>query len=170
MSRGIPLEDVDFDAPYRPFVEPVGRLVFAFSYLEKDLNWCVTALAGLNPIGRAADEMLGKMPNFAARIQKVGDNIRERHGACEQWDALETSLLTLSEFRNFAIHGLWTAFSTTAWEVGEPAWQVQKVDLKTKRLTFRVISVTELQNAANEAKRLSAELMNYVQPIVDPRT
>jgi hypothetical protein len=169
VSDGISVEGFDFDAPYRPFAEPLGRLVFAFSYLEKDLNWCVTALAGIDPIGRSADAMLGKMPNFSTRIGKIGEGLRERGEACDQWAALESRLLLIGEFRNFAIHGLWSAFSTTVWQVGEPAWQVQKVDLKTKRLISRMISVTDLESAMKEALCLSVEILNYVQPIVGSR-
>mgnify|MGYP001298775114 CR=1 FL=1 len=169
MSRGIPSDQVDFDAPYRPFWEPLGRLVFAFSYLEKDLNWCVAALAGLEPITLAAGELVGSMPSFALRVKKVRVSLTARNAAGDDWGALEQRLLSLSQFRNFAFHGLWTAFSLTAWDMGEPAWQVQKVDPKTKRLKFEEISVTSLEHAAREAQRVSVDLMRYVQPIVDPR-
>lgn len=164
---GTPLDQIDFDALHKPFAEPLGWLVLEFSYLEKELNWCVTALAGVEAISRAGEAIVGSMPSFTRRLAHVREEILLRRGPSEEWISLERRMRELNRLRNFAIHGLWGAFSRTAW--GEPAWQVQKVDPKTNKISSREFSVSQLQEARREALRLSVAISNYVQAITDPR-
>lgn len=165
---GTPLDQIDFDALHRPFAEDIGWLVFAFSFLEKDLNWCVAALAGHEFYSRAGQEFIASTSSFTKRVGQIRKALLARSGPAEQWDSLEARLEVVNEFRNFVIHGVWGVFSRTAWGP-ELTCQVQKVNPRTKQFSSREITATDLQNAATEARRLGNQVMNYVQPIVDPR-
>ena len=95
-----------------PFWQPIGRLVFAFGHLEKQIDWCISALLHADS-EREEPSVASQIRNLCSRIALVealfrlltADETRqaELHSIIKQ-------LRALIKFRNGLLHGPWGAY------------------------------------------------------------
>src|SRR5688572_14122811 len=67
----VSLDDYDPDKHARPFWEPIGRFVFAFGYLERDVDTSLSRLLKLEYFDEG-QMVFGQIRNLSSRILLLG--------------------------------------------------------------------------------------------------
>jgi hypothetical protein len=160
---GIELTASDPSQYERPFWEPIGRFVFQFGYLEKDVDWSVESLLETSHSRAAA--VTHKIKNLSARAELIHTltNLRTRDDALKQrMTILQAELIDLNSFRNNLVHGAWGAYF-----VEESKWQKVRIETQVRRKTkvFH-FTVSDIEERTLRTTKASLALVNLVQKIL----
>lgn len=99
-------------AHQEPFWQPIGRLVFAFGHLEKQIDWCISALLDADS-ARGGPSVASQIRNLCSRIALVEALFRQLTADEQQRVALHKlikELRMVTKFRNGVLHGLWGTY------------------------------------------------------------
>lgn len=150
-----------------PFWQPIGKLVFAFGYLEQQIDWCISALL---QAGRKheAPSVASQIRNLCSRIAllealfrlQIADKARqaELHGIIKQ-------LRVLIKFRNGLLHGPWGAYSPET-----VAWQKPRTDPSALSPWSFEVTVEDIDEHARLAAQTGAALFDLVQRVAEECT
>lgn len=155
----------------RPFWEPIGKFVFRFGYLERDIDWALSALLQLEyeRVGRIVFSQMNSLP---AKLKLIGsltikltkdDTLRATVG-----DLLE-KIDTQRAFRNSVVHGAWNNYVVHASDPAGGTWQ--KVEISNS-LKYKAFSVTakDLEERYEQLFPLGSALTNAIQEIMKSRS
>lgn len=149
-------------AHQRPFWQPIGKFVFAFGYLEKDIDWCISALLKIDEI-RQGPSVASQIRNLSSRIALVqalfklltADATQRR----EMKEVVE-KLKIFSTFRNTLLHGPWGAYF-----VERKMWQKPRLNPQNFKMQTTEITVDDIENNARDVIQVGVKLLNLVQRV-----
>ncbi len=150
----------DPDEYQRPFWEPIGKFVFAFGYMEKDIDWCISALLRADQI-RQGPSVASQIRNLSSRIALVGALFRLVASDPQQRAAADDLLArakNLASYRNWLLHGPWAAF-----HVETQRWQKTRVNPQNFKMQSMEFDVASIEEKCAETTNVAVQLSNLIQ-------
>ena len=147
-------------ADQEPFWQPIGRLVFAFGHLEKQIDWCICAL--LNADGtRGTPSVASQIRNLCSRIALAEALFRQLTTAGKRRAELHSiikELRALIKFRNGVLHGPWGAY------LGDKGtWQKPRTNPIDLSPGFFEVTVEDIDEHVQRAAEMGNALLKLVQ-------
>lgn len=146
----------------RPFWEPIGKFVFAFGYLEKDIDWCISALLQIDQI-RQGPSVASQIRNLSSRIELVQalfklltSDLDERN----EMKGIVKQLKTFSTFRNALLHGPWGMYG-----IHNKTWQKPRLNPQTFKMQVTEITVAAIEDHARDVVATGSQLLRLVQEV-----
>lgn len=134
----------------RPFWEPIGRYVFNFGLLEREVDRSLIVVMGVK--WKVGEFTLRPIQSLAAKINLFDALARmylpKDSPLIGTLDSLIDDLSEQYTFRNDLVHGGWGAHISDLGD-GEPGWQKPKI---TGRYKHRGFNVTVTQITQNDLK------------------
>ena len=160
----MPSEPPKFDpAEYqRPFWEPIGKFVFAFGYLEKDIEWCISALLNAE-IHRQGPSVASQIRSLVSRISLVEALFRQLTADPKlraDMTEVRERIRALNTYRNGLLHGPWNSY-----HVEKQKWHKLRLNPQNFKLQAFDVQVSEIKERAKETLRVGVDLSNLVQGV-----
>lgn len=155
----------------RIFWEPIGKYIFAFGYLEKNIDWCLSALLRLEPFFEG-DVVFSQIKSLPSKIKLIGALTQRRTRNLVQIDEVKEALTIVGQhrvFRNGLVHGPWGAFIRMSDDPSSGTWQKPYVSPNSLTFSAFEVSLQDLKEKHSELVIVSAKLVRAVQAITDPR-
>ena len=97
----------------KPFWEPIGRYVFQFGYLERDVDWSLSALLKLEYIthGQVLFSQISSLPSKLKLLSTLTRKATSSKGHRDAIDDLIDLIDEQRQFRNSLVHGGWGNYS-----------------------------------------------------------
>lgn len=154
-------------AEQEPFWQPLGRTVFAFGHLEKQIDWCISALLDADTT-RGEPSVASQIRNICSRIALVEALFRQLTADEQQRAALHglmKELRVLIKFRNGVLHGPWGTYLED-----RHTWQKPRTDSFHLGPGFFEVSLEEVDEQIERAAEIGNALVQLIRPVADERT
>jgi ribosomal protein S15P/S13E len=150
-----------------PFWQPVGKFVFAFGELEKQIDWCIGSLLHA--------EKKSQHPSVASQIRNLCSRIailealfrllttdKERRSELR---SIVKQLRALVMFRNGLLHGPWGAYIEE-----RQTWQKPRTDPKDLRPWALEVTVESIEEHIRLIAQIGTSLSNLVHVVAEEHT
>lgn len=149
-------------AHQRPFWQPIGKFVFAFGYLEKDIDWCISGLLQIDEISQGPS-VASQIRNLSSRIELVQALFKLLTSNAAQRNEMKEivkKLKTFSTFRNALLHGPWGAYALES-----KTWQKPRLNPQNFKMQITEITAENIENHARDIVQTGVDLLNLVQTV-----
>jgi hypothetical protein len=146
----------------KPFWQPIGKFVFAFGYLEKDIDWCISALLQIDAT-RQGPSVASQIRNLSSRIALVQALFKLLTADSTQRSEMKEivkKLKTFSTFRNALLHGPWGAYM-----VESKTWQKVRLNPQNFKMQTTEVTVENIESHALDIIQTGVKLLNLVQTV-----
>lgn len=153
------------------FYEPIGRYVFQFGYLERDIDWALSALTGMEyqTQGSMIFSQIKSLPSKIKLLAALTPKITKTESLRNQMAEICSELDEQRNFRNALVHGPWNGYSFNSVNPQDGAWQKLYISTRLNFSTFEV-SIKDLEDNQTKVIALSAKLVNLIQEILCERS
>jgi hypothetical protein len=153
----------------KSFWQPIGRYVFTFGLLEKDIDEAVTTLLEINHqlMGQMAMSQINSV-NAKIKLLPALTRVATIDGTkIKEMKDLTTKLEDQSTFRNYLVHGPWTGYMHPSKE-REAGWQKFRISNRFKSFFWKV-TVSEINSHSDELENLSEALQRLISSVCADR-
>ena len=154
----------------KAFWEPIGRYVFSFGLLERDIDGAVSALLNI-PYYFAGQTTMRQINNVTSKVKLLPVLARfatTDKSKITRMKDLASELGMQNTFRNHLVHGPWTAYLDPCDGPGEPAWSKPQISARLNPTSWSV-KVSEINQNADRLEHLSELLRRLTAEISEDR-
>jgi hypothetical protein len=158
----------------RPFWEPIGRFVFNFGYLERDVDWALSVLLKLEYFAEG-QTVFGQIRNLSGRILLLGalcNRSTKNPDYRAEIKSISKGLIEANAFRNRLVHGAWAGCFVFPEKPPEERleWQKNGINPNSLKFSHTQISIKEINAQYRAVMTLKAAVKNLAQKIAAERT
>ncbi len=153
-------------AEQEPFWQALGRIVFAFGHLEKQIDWCISALLDADRT-HGEPSVASQIRNICSRIALVEALFRQLTADEQQRAALNKlmkELRVLIRFRNGVLHGPWGPYLKD-----RRTWQKPRTDPFDLGPGFFEVSLEAVDEKIERAAEIGNALVQLIWQVADER-
>ncbi|MEQ8444126.1 MAG: hypothetical protein RIM72_08670 [Alphaproteobacteria bacterium] len=144
----------------KAFAEPIGTFVFAFGYLEHQLDAAIGALLRIES-SRESDAITAQIQSVAAKARLVQQLVKIQTENCqlrEEAERVAKEIARINTYRNRLIHGPWNAFFHGNSE--EPSWQKLSTDPQNFKTKAFGVKISDIKNNTSAAYKAMTDVGN----------
>lgn len=149
-----------------PFWQPLGRIVFAYGYLETQIDWCISTLLDTDST-QGEPSVASQIRNICSRVALVEALFRQLTAGEQQRTQLHglvKELRALLKFRNSVLHGSWGAYLED-----RHTWQKPRTDPFDLRAGSFEVSVEAIDEHIERAAAIGNALVELIRSVAGER-
>jgi hypothetical protein len=162
---------VPFDDYEMPFWEPIGKYVFRFGYLERDVDWSLSALSGLEYRGHG-DVLFSQIRNLSSRVSLLNVLTRKATKDIILRSEMEDVVKAIREqntYRNNLVHGAWGGYFQDILNSSRSSWQKLYINPNSIKMAQFSTHVEEILEKHSKLLQTQVRLTRLTQQIVASR-